>query len=82
MSERRYPVGPDLIGYTKSEQDVILDRLKGFEVIHVARPTGQQAVYELSRKGLVVYRWGEGSDAGVMLVRKPILPPSGPKAVA
>lgn len=40
-------------------------------VIGVVRPAGQQAVQRLAARGLVTWSWGEGKEAGVMLVRRP-----------
>lgn len=61
------------------ERTSILMRLEARERAYVARPDGQAAVRDLKAKGLVEYVWGEGSDAGIMIVRmaatgRPTLP--------
>lgn len=43
---------------------------KSVSVIGVIRPSGQAAVMRLADRGLVSWCWGEGKDAGVMLVRR------------
>ncbi len=61
------------------EEKSILQRLgldspwgdRSMKVIGVIRPTGQAAVQRLAERGLVSWSWGDGKDAGVMLVRRP-----------
>jgi len=61
------------------EEKMILQRLgldspwagRSMAVIGVVRPAGQAAVQRLAQRGLVTWCWGDGKDAGVMLVRRP-----------
>jgi hypothetical protein len=56
-----------MLGYDETEEARILDRLRRFEKIHVARPAGQQAVVNLKREGKVAYH----VEDGVMVVYRP-----------
>lgn len=66
------------------ERKAILQRLgldggRGWDVIHVARAPGQAAVEKLQLEGVVRYVWGEGKDAGIMLVSRALTRPSWPR---
>ena len=52
------------------ERSCILKRLQAREPIYVIRPEGQRAVEQLAKQGEVVFAWGDGRDAGMMVVRK------------
>jgi len=62
------------------ERSRILARLKDRQPIYVARPEGHRAVEQLAKLGEVVFAWGDGRDAGLMIVRKAStgVPPRGP----
>lgn len=56
----------------------VLQRLAAREPIYVAEPHRQNAVRQLAREGLVSFGWGDGRDAGLMIVRRAAPPPRGP----
>lgn len=63
-------IGSGMIGGDPEDHSILQRLSGGMTLIGVVRPTGQEAVLRLTKRGVVTWSWGDGKDAGCMMVRR------------